>query len=90
MDYWSQFISSIAGPYCLVLVGAKTAPRYRFITALALAIVHAIANGSIVTLAVVFAKRHSTSIWWLVACGIAGVTASVVACIQFRYKEDGD
>jgi hypothetical protein len=86
VDYLSQLICSIAGPYCLVWVGAKTAPRYRFVTALALAIVHAVANVLIVTLAVVFAKRDSTSIWWIVVCGIAGVTASIVACIQFRYK----
>jgi len=88
VDYLSQFICSIVGPYFLVLVGAKTAPSYRFITALVLVIIHAIADSSIVTLAVVIAERQPTSIWWIILCSIVGVIASMLACLQFRNNGD--
>ena len=87
-DYWSQFISSIAGPYCLVLAGAKTAPRYRFVTALTLTVLHGFVNGSLVTLAIVLAWRQSASLWWLILCCAVGIIASIVACIQMRREED--
>jgi len=86
VDYWSQLICSIAGPYCLVWVGAKISPRHRFATALTLVIVHAVVNILIVTLALVVTKRDLTSLWWPVVCGIAGITASILACMQFRGK----
>jgi uncharacterized membrane protein HdeD (DUF308 family) len=87
-DYWSQFISGIAGPYCLVLAGAKTAPRYRFVTALTLTVLHGFVNGSLVTLAIVLAWRQSASLWWLILCCAVGIIASIVACIQMRREED--
>lgn len=90
VDYWSQFLCSAAGPYCLVWAGAKTAPRFRFVTALTLAIVHAVACGSIITLAMCLANSNSTSLWWALVCGAAGIVATMAACIPFRHDEEGD
>jgi len=90
VDFWSQLISSAAGPYCLVWAGAKTAPRFRFIAALALAILHATAYSSVVTLAMSLANSNSTSLGWAVVCGAAGIIGSMAACIQFRHEEQKD
>jgi uncharacterized membrane protein HdeD (DUF308 family) len=87
-DYQSQFISSIVGPYFLVLAGAKTAPTFRFVTALTLTVLHATFNGSLVTLAIVQDLRQSFSLWWLILCGVVGIIASIVACVQMRKEEE--
>jgi len=87
-DYKSQFLCSIIGPYCLVWAGAKTAPRYRFVTALTLAVLHAVGNGSVVTLAIVRGMYQSASLWWLILSCVVGIISSIGACIQMRKEED--
>jgi uncharacterized membrane protein HdeD (DUF308 family) len=87
-DYQSQFIASIVGPYFLVLAGAKTAPTFRFVTALALTVLHAVFNGSVATLVIGQGMRQSFSLWWLILTGVVGIIASIVACIQIRKQED--
>jgi hypothetical protein len=86
-DYKSQFICSIIGPYFLVWAGAKTAPRFRFVTALALTVLYAIANGSLATLAVMRGYQ-SGPLWWLIINGVVGIVATIVACLQMRKEED--
>ncbi len=87
-DYKSQFICSIVGPYFLVLAGSKTAPKFRFVTALTLTVLHAIYSGALVTLLMVRGVSQSVSPWWLILSGVIGIIASIVACIQMRKEED--
>ncbi len=88
-DYWCQFINSVAGPYCLVLAGAKTAPRHQFITSLVLAIVYATLIVAVVTLFLVQVQNayQSTAFWWLLICETAGIIAAIGVCLQLRDEE---
>ena len=90
IDYKSQFICSIIGPYVLVWVGAKTAPQYRFVTAMSLAALHAAALGSIATLGIVYDAVDSGAMWWLIACSVVGTIATIVACVHVRRLETPD
>jgi uncharacterized membrane protein HdeD (DUF308 family) len=87
-DYKSQLICSIVGPCSLVLAGAKTAPKFRFVTALTLTVLHAIYSGALVTLAMVRVATQSASLWWLILSGVIGIIASIATCIQIRKEED--
>lgn len=90
VDYWAQFINSIAGPYCLVWCGTKVAPSYKFETAMTLVVLHAIAGALLVTLLVVYQAASTGTIWWGIITGVIGIAASMVACLQFRYSDEGD
>lgn len=87
-DYKSQLICSILGPYFLVWVGAKTAPRFRFVTALTLTVLHAIAAGSLVTIGIVQGLLQSGALWWLIICSVVGFVGTIVLCVQMRKGDD--
>lgn len=87
-DYKSQFICSVVAPYVLVLAGAKTAPKFRFVTALTLTVLHALFSGAIVALAMVWGMSQSDSLWWLILSEVIGIITSIAACIQMRKEED--
>ena len=87
-DYWSQFLTSIAGPYCLVWAGAMTAPRHRNVTAITLAILYGIFTGVVMTLVIERGMNQSTYRWWDIVCYAAGIIATIVACVHFRAKSE--
>jgi len=83
-DLWSQLVNSVAGPYCLVLAGAKTAPRYRFMAAMILTLLHAIGSITVTGWAVLHPERTSYSLVWVIIACILGICATVGACVQIR------
>jgi hypothetical protein len=87
VNLWCQVVNSIAGGYCFVFAGAKTAPRYRFIVAIVLAVCLGVAAGVIVTLAIVTGKYHD-SIVWLIISSILALGAGVLACFYFHEKSN--
>jgi hypothetical protein len=89
INVWCQLINSIAGPYCFVLAGAKTAPFHRFITAVVLTMLYSLANGVLLTLVLTSQRQFSTPLWWFVTSLIIGLVAAIVACVQLQ-AELGD
>ena len=88
IQYFCQFVNSVAAPYCFVLAGARTAPRYRLVAAIALVVVLAVLYGSVTTLAVVqgrmgvYDQLHSDPLWWVITSSIIGIVASGAACLH--------
>jgi hypothetical protein len=87
INIWCQLINSIAGPYCFVLAGAKTAPLHRFITAIVLTVLYSLASGVLLTLVLTSQQQFSTPLWWFVTSLVIGLVAAIVACIQLHHKE---
>ena len=87
-NVWCQLVNSIAGPYCFVYAGAKTAPTQRFITAIGLTVLFSLVNGAILVLALQNQGRLTTPLWWLITCTVIGVIATIVCCVQFHQGED--
>lgn len=87
-DYKSQLICSIVGPYFLVLAGAKTAPRFRLVTALTLTVLHAAFSCCLIMLVIMSGRSQAASLWWLILSSVIGITASIIACIQMRKEGD--
>lgn len=88
-DYWTQFINSIAGPYCFVIAGSKTAPKHKAVTAISLAVVFGVINGVVATLAAVRGGAQTGRFWWVIATTIVGIAASIAASVQV-YREEVD
>jgi hypothetical protein len=86
-DYWCQFTNSIAGPYCFVWAGAKTAPGHRHITALVLAVIHGVVSGFLLGLLIVVGSSGSTSLWWDILSYAVGIVTTIVVCIEFLRDE---
>ena len=86
INMWCQLINSIAGPYCFVLAGAKTAPVYRFITAVVLTTLFSLANGVLLTLVLTSQRQFSTPLWWFVTSLIIGLVAAIGACVQLHHE----
>jgi hypothetical protein len=86
VDGFCQIVNSIVGPYCFVYAGARTAPRYSFVVAVTLAVVFAILNGSLLTLAFT-SHRYSRSLTWLVISCILGIAATILACVYFHEQD---
>ena len=87
INLWCQFINSIAGPYCFVLAGAKTAPFHRFVTAVVLTVLFSLANGVLLTLVLTSQRQFSTPLWWFVTSVIIGLLAAIVACVKVHHQE---
>jgi len=85
-DYWAQFANSVAGTYFLVWAGAKTAPRHRYVTALALAVLYGIFTGAVFTLAIERGLYQSAYRWWDILCYVAGIISAIVACVHIRFE----
>jgi DNA-directed RNA polymerase subunit RPC12/RpoP len=81
-----QFINSIAGPVCFILTGAKIAPKYQFIVALCLTVLHTAIIAGLVSVAV-FADIYNGSKFWLVLTSVVGILATVI-CTAFLYKQN--
>lgn len=78
----SSFVSNFVGAYLFVAVGAGTAPRWRFVTSIILALLHAVVL--IAATASLAAESSEPPSLWLPALGCAiGVAASIVPCIMF-------
>jgi hypothetical protein len=89
INLWCEFINSVAGPYCFVLAGAKTAPSHRFITAVVLTVLFSVANGVLLTLVLTSQRQFSTPLWWFVTSLIIGLVAAIIACVQLHHQEPG-
>lgn len=77
LNIFCQFVNSVAGPYCLVWAGAKTAPSNNFVVAIVLTVIHAILNGVVVTLGIVSGAYSAGYIAWLILSCILGITATI-------------
>ncbi len=80
---YSQLVNSVLGPLAFVYVGAKVAPRHQFVAALVLTVLHAVANATIVTAALV-SGRHSQPAWVLIGTSALGIVATLILCYQMR------
>jgi len=76
----------VIGPVFFVWAGAKTAPKYQFVTAITLTVIHAIANGVIVTLVIV-TGRAADPLWWLLLTCVLGIVATIEVCVGFHKEE---
>jgi len=86
-------LTSAAGSYCTVLAGAKTAPKYRFITGMMLAIL-SLCGSAYVLLAVHFFYNFgmwgglwTSEVLWVYVPWTCGFVAAIVACVQMRPHE---
>ena len=84
INIFCQIVNSVAGPYCLVGAGAKTAPNNNFVVAIVLTVVHAIFNGVVVILGIISSMYGPWYIAWLIFAYILGITATIVCCLQFK------
>jgi uncharacterized membrane protein HdeD (DUF308 family) len=89
-NYLSQILHSAFGPWAFVYLGARIAPRHRFITALVLTILQALFLAITLTLGVAlgYTKAMRSPMWYLVACGVIGVIASIAASVSFHKEEN--
>jgi len=87
INIFCQLVNSVAGPYCLVLAGAKTAPSNRLVVAIILTVIHAITNGAIVTIGVISGNYSAGYIAWVIVGCILGLSATIVCSLQFKDDE---
>lgn len=87
INIFCQIVNSVAGPYCLVWAGAKTAPSNRFVVAIILTVIHAIVNGVVVTLGIISNRFSVGYIVWIIFVCLLGIAATIVCCLQFKDDE---
>ena len=87
-DVASQFINSIIGPICFVLVGAKIAPKYSFIVAICPTVVHAILNITILSIGLLVDAVDPNTLGWYIFTGLSGIAATILCCLFLRYQDN--
>ena len=79
---WVQFMSSIAGGYAFVFVGAFVAPTRKDIVSIALASLFAAYLVALGVLATTKQVLGSDPLWWVIVCLVAGTVGAVSAAIH--------
>ncbi len=85
-DVASQFINSIIGPICFVLVGAKIAPKYSFVVAICLTVVHATLNITVISMAFLVGANATNHLGWCIFTGLVSMVATIFCCLFLRYQ----
>lgn len=83
-DRWSQFINSIAGPFCFVYAGAKVAPKNSVAVAVVLTVICAVFYAVVVTLGLI--ARVADSEVWVILTSTVAIAAAIVACLQIHHE----
>ncbi len=85
-SWFVKIAAIVAAPYGFVWLGAQTAPRHSFIVAIILTVVHAIFASAIFVLAI-GVEGIGAPLWWIITGYAVGIAVTIVACLQFRWKE---
>lgn len=86
-------LTAIAASYCLVVSGAKTAPKHRFMTAVVLGVCSLCANAYLLFGTFLFynfgmwADIWTSELMWIYTPWAGGFVAVVLACAQVRVHE---
>ena len=83
-DIASQFISSILGPICFVLVGTKIAPKHSFIVAICLTVVYATLSITVISTVILANVNTTNPLWWVIVTGLVGIAATIACCLFLR------
>ena len=93
--FFIEIINSIAANYCFVIIGAKTAPKHRFVVGVILATAYTVFGITVAaTFLIIGGSPYLT--WWpipitsvvlLLIVGIVGIIAAIGACIQLHRTE---
>ena len=85
-EWLIQLGTSAGAGVAFVAAGANTAPSHRFVTALALTVIHAV--GYTVGFAFILSSHSETvPIWWLAVCSVAALVGSICACVVLHREE---
>ena len=85
-DVASQFINSILGPICFVLVGAKIAPKYYFIVAICLTVVYTTLTITVISIAFLTDANTTNSLGWVIFTSLVSMAATISCCLLLRYQ----
>jgi len=91
-DVASQFANSIIGPICFVLVGAKIAPKYSFIVAICLTVVHTTLIITVISMSMSMAfladANATYPLGWLIFTSLVSMVATIFCCLFLRYQDN--
>lgn len=85
-DWAKALIGSAATSAAFVLGGAGTAPKFRFITALVLTVIHAVIF-TVFFVIIVEAKSQSVPLWFLGVCFVVSLGATIWVCVHMKDEE---
>jgi len=86
-DSFVQFWNCIMGSAFLVVGGAQSAPKHRFIVALTLTVVWAIFSGVGIAMFFLTGKHSDPLFLWYFVCDGGGIVATVIVCVVYHQME---